>query len=128
MNELDRGICKDLRAMKSHKAALWLIEKYPSNGCRFVICRSWGKDEQYSLAAHYLANIPHASGMCYKNLISIMSIRKFISIIMLKAPFAEENKDLLRYYVLQEANRASKTDSDEEAIRALKIALQPEII
>jgi len=76
MRESDRDIIQHLRKLDSPGAANWLIKHHPQSICRLIPHRSWEKPEQETLAKHYLANIPHASALRYRSLLSVMTTYK----------------------------------------------------
>ena len=105
MNEAQRNACNHIRMLDSERAADWLIERYsignPNSGEVFKVMphRSWEKRDQIKLADYFLKDLPHRSGKGYEAFLSFMSIPAFIGVLRRNVPLAQNDKDLLTYYI-----------------------------
>jgi phosphoglycerol transferase MdoB-like AlkP superfamily enzyme len=97
--------------MSSEAAAKWLVQEHASDGCIFLNTRSWEVSDQMFLASHFLRNIPHASSICYENLLSFMSINNFLRIVASKLDgLNEKDLGLLRYYIVPALDAETKSE------------------
>lgn len=120
MNQYSKDNIETIRAMDSSSAADWLIENLQGNGCIYVAKRTWKKEDQIKLAGYYLKSIPHASGICYESLLTIMPIRRFISVLKDYLPTKQNDIALLCYYLYPALEKHVKNDKDKAIVADLK--------
>ncbi|MCG8516674.1 MAG: hypothetical protein MI794_01625 [Pseudomonadales bacterium] len=120
MDQAARDKIEAIRAMESSSAADWLIENQQRNGCAYISKRTWKKEDQIKLAAHYLESIPHASGRCYESLLTVMPVQRFVTVLRTYLPVGAKDIDLLCYCLYPALEKFSKTDKDKAIIAELK--------
>lgn len=122
MDRTSAELIKALRRLGSKDAATWLLERYPvgtmgwGTAILAISHLSWKRADQTRLARHYLSTIPHASAVAYRAFASIMSIPRFLAVIEEYVPAAENDRDLLFYYLVPTLRQAARTDSDNALI------------
>ena len=123
MNDYQKEASIKLRSMTSKEAANWIITNHSDDGCFFVSKRSWLVEDQLILAKHFLRNIPHATGRCYENLLSVMSVKNFMKVVEMYPCDIKEENDLLSYYIFPALSNAEKSDKDKKIIERFKQGL-----
>jgi hypothetical protein len=113
-----------LGEMSSKHAADWLVLTYPVGSAGYgsaialITHRSWKRSDQIRLAKHYLSKLPFASARVYEAFLSFMAISIFLNVIKEFLPNDDSDMDLLLYHLQPSLERAAKTASDRELVRA----------
>lgn len=123
-NQQLKEIGASLREMSSQDAADWLMQAYPAGSADYgsaialMTHRSWKRPDQVRLARHYLQKLPFASAKAYEAILSFMAIDSFLKIIHEFMPSNDSDKSLLMYHLHPALERAARTESDRELVRA----------
>lgn len=128
MDDQQRRILKDLRAMSSSDAAQWLVRRKTElekvqpldreigRLVRLLPHLNWQKSDHVLIAECFLSNLPHANSLAYTSLLQFMSVSTFLKGVIANLPIRKDGLELFRYYLVPALNAAIKSEKDKSEV------------